>query len=391
VSAVDVFSCEERRFFCPRPFEFAHIAASGDVLPCCPEYTTISYGNVLSDSVPNIWNSPQAQAMRATILDGSYAYCHLDACGYMQRGLLPGMDELTTPLHQRIVAQRLTTLDTMPQIYEVGYDLSCNLCCTFCRRHPIPGGYVNPKRVQRCHSELMKYGRDARLLILCGKGDPFASPLIWSWLRTWDSQLFPEAKIELQTNGLLFTPQVWASIERAHPAIVQVDISIDAATPETYAINRGGNFAVLMENLEFVSRLRRVRAFTTFVLQFIVQDNNYREIPAFVKLAESLGCDLVVFTRLEDTGVLTPQEYRKRAIHDPRHPQHAAFLAFIRTLVLKPGRDFLWNLDPAATKVDGMESADVWPNDGRMSKDDAVFERAGTSLQTQTVSTLDRP
>ena len=40
--------------------------------------------------------------------------------------------------------------------------------------------------------------------------------------------------------------------------IKHAHISVDAAHPDTYAINRrGGSFAKLLENLEFISSLRR--------------------------------------------------------------------------------------------------------------------------------------
>ena len=65
-------------------------------------------------------------------------------------------------------------------------------------------------------------------------------------------------RIHLHTNALLWTPKMWRQVpDEVKRAINSAEISIDAARPETYSVNRrGGDFDRLLENLEFIAGLR---------------------------------------------------------------------------------------------------------------------------------------
>jgi wyosine [tRNA(Phe)-imidazoG37] synthetase (radical SAM superfamily) len=146
------------------------------------------------------------------------------------------------------------------------------------------------------------------------------------------------------TNGLLLTPRVWDQIRMARPAIAGVSISVDAATSETYRLNRGADFQRLMDNLAFLSQL--VEAGQIWVeLSFVVQANNYREMPQFVELARRFGFDSVLFQRLVQwPDTFAPTEFTARAVHMPSHPAHGDFLNVLAHPVMKDLRVDLSNL-----------------------------------------------
>ena len=54
----------------------------------------------------------------------------------------------------------------------------------------------------------------------------------------------------------------------------------------------------------------------------MVQQNNFREMPDFVRLGERLNCDKILFQRLVNWGTYAPDDFRTREIHDQAHPDH---------------------------------------------------------------------
>jgi hypothetical protein len=86
-------------------------------------------------------------------------------------------------------------------------------------------------------------------------------------------------RIHLHTNGLLWTQRIWEKIPAETRALIRsATISIDAATPATYAENRrGGDFPTLLGRLSFIAELRTEGPLDYLEIH-IVQANNHREI-----------------------------------------------------------------------------------------------------------------
>lgn len=168
--------------------------------------------------------------------------------------------------------------------------------------------------------------RDARMLLVTGSGDPFGSPFLRRWLQTLDRENMPKLeRIHLQTNALLWTKRTWRTIPEDIRSLVRsAEISIDAASAETYSINRrGGEFERLIENLEFIgTELRTQGPLEWLKISMVVQQNNFREMPAFVRLAQRYNADQVYFGKLINWGTFTQEEYDQRAVHLESHPEH---------------------------------------------------------------------
>ncbi len=70
----------------------------------------------------------------------------------------------------------------------------------------------------------------------------------------------------------------------------------------------------------------------------MAQRNNYREMPQFVDLARRLG-GRVYFSQLVNWGTFSRQEFQRRAVHLPGHPEHSDFLACLKRVAAVPGVD----------------------------------------------------
>lgn len=59
--------------YCERPFQHVYIMPNGDVR-CC-SWTTKKIGNLLENTLEEIWNSPAAEEIRESVRDGSFRFC----------------------------------------------------------------------------------------------------------------------------------------------------------------------------------------------------------------------------------------------------------------------------------------------------------------------------
>lgn len=313
--------------FCRRPFNFLEITPGGNAYLCCPNYLPLPIGNAANHSVDALLNSPRARAIRRSILDGSFKYCDPSRCEVMHK------DQLLARTPEAIegygeIAERVSHL-------QLSYDPTCNLSCPQCRTKPIAAKGA-PKQVvdnitDRCVIPML--GR-IDTVKLNGFGDIFASKASRRVLSAIDPHRYPRLRVDLFSNGILFTPRQWAAFPGIHGRVRSVRISIDAARPETYAvIRRGGNFDTLMENMEFISGLRRQGMIELLQMAFVYQESNFSEMEEFVALGRRFGADQVVFEPLMDWGTYgSSEDFRCRTIHALHHPRRAEFMAVVGRL-----------------------------------------------------------
>ena len=67
----------------------------------------------------------------------------------------------------------------------------------------------------------------------------------------------------------------------------------------------------------------------SFVIAFVVQSANFREMPAFVQLGEDIGAD-VAFQKYYSFGHELPAMFASKDITSPSHPEHEQFRAILR-------------------------------------------------------------
>ena len=357
---VNVMS-KNTKLFCSKPFEWFEVSqfdGRGAVYLCCPLWLEKPVGNLRYQSVEEIWNSEKAQEIRRSILDGSFKYCNRSRCAYLQSvsGPVEKVEDVKYENLKEVIEKKLTVLPYGPKKIICTYDQSCNISCPSCRKEIIIEN-KNKQEILKIQNKIQYEAlEDADFLHITGSGDPFGSPFFRKWLQTMKKEDMPNLKdIRLQTNGLLWTPKMWDTITKdIQNLITSAEISIDAATPETYSINRrGGIFEKLLENLEFISKLRKYGPLKSVTISMVVQENNFKEMPDFVLLGKHFNFDIVYFGRLVDWGTFSEEEFRNRAIHFPSHPRHSEFIDLLQNEIFKEPIVSLGNLTEMAnsTKV----------------------------------------
>lgn len=312
----------DRKLFCPIPFKQMEIMPRGDTILCC--YIKKSPGRLSAEDLSSTYNSPSAREIRASILDGTFRYCNLEACPHFSGGDLSLQKNCVGTRYEDIVKKRLTSLDEMN--LWLSFDSRCNLRCISCRKDYVKYSEEDRRQVEQLLDIVKSNLSRISNLGLCGNGDPFASPSMREFLFSLDSSKYPNLKVTLLTNGLLFNEQAWESMKTGRGAIKSVQVSVDAASKETYeSIRIGGSFDVLMKNLAFISTLRRQNLIEEFIISFVANSRNFMEMADFVKLGLELGCDIVYFSAMMNWGVLSMGEYKELAIHLPENKLHDKF------------------------------------------------------------------
>lgn len=306
--------------YCYHPFNTVTIDPLGDVYTCiCQAWLPITIGKIWEfESFEAIMQSVTAREIQASILDGSYKYCDDNTCSILQENQL-----------DKHIGHRRDTVNWI----NFALDNSCNLTCPSCREEFkfISEGPEYDRRI-RIVEHLIKLIENHRYPIkftLSGDGDPFASSIYRHLLTNLNLNNNNDTEIEIVTNGILVEDH-WHKMSGIHNNIKRFKLSFDAATEDVYNIvRRGGNWNKLLSNSKYILDWKlKNNPNMKVVANFVVQDLNYKDMPAYVDICNSLGFDEINFQRIDDWGTYH-QKFNDHAIWKSTHPRFANFLEYL--------------------------------------------------------------
>lgn len=324
--------------FCSTPFETLDILDGKSHL-CCASWLPESVGDLTETPWRDVWNSDAAQSVRGSILDGSFRFCNKIACPKIARGDLPTKAKAAAESRRwrEVIGGFQTRLAAGPHRVNLAYDQTCNLSCPSCRTGKVAADSVTRARYDRLQEDqVLPLLRTAGLVFVTGSGDPFASKNFRTLLDRLGPEDYPDLRIQLMTNGMLFTPREWERFPALHGRTAFLRISLDAATGPTHELlRRGARWPVMEENLAFAQRLREEGLIDRLEFAFTVQTENYHEMSPAIDLAHHYGADSVAFGRLTNWGTFTPAQYAAKAVFMPSHPRHGHFLELMQDARLR--------------------------------------------------------
>jgi|GEM_PF-673221 len=359
--------------FCPRPFEVLVSTQStgwnpetnvtqqvmgASYLCDCAAWLPFIAGNIVeADSPDDVWNSEGAQEIRRSILDGDFSYCSRTLCPMIANDNLPRAGEVVSPRLRAIIDNHKTIVDDGPRLIALGHDSSCNLACPSCRVDIVMADKAQNERLDRARENvILPLLRNREVgLHLTAWGDPFASRHYRSILEALRDSDFDAVKLSILTNGLGLTKSVWETMPHLRDKIVELRVSVDAATKETYEnVRRPGRWDVIRENLRVMGEINSTGTFVrnrpdaevfpgfddaiSFSLAFVVQSANFREMPAFVKLAEEVNADSVIFQRYYSFGHEGSRVFSAKDVASAAHPEHSELQAILADPIMRSPR-----------------------------------------------------
>jgi len=328
--------------FCPKPFEYLdihYVNGQFRCYMCCPTWLPINIGDIQEKGLKAIWNGELAREVRKSILNESFLYCNPELCPEIQSENLHNKDYIYKKEYLEYLPLTDGIVPHGPRIVYFSEDRTCNLACPSCRKD-----YISIPQEDIDHILKIREGflpdlmSSVESLNICSSGDPFASQIYRDFLFNLEGSHYPQLIINLNTNGVLLNQEAFERMVKIHSNLGSLYISLDAATKNTYdSIRKGGDWEKVLENIKYLSTQRKRGRLRHLQLDFVVQDSNFHEMPAFVELGTSLGVDKVYFQRISNWGTYSINEYKKKNMADPTHPQYQRFLDICKHPQLRSG------------------------------------------------------
>ncbi len=321
------FHADAKDRFCPHPFENFEIYKDGSVFPCNCTQVPFPIGNAHTQTAEEIWKSPQARAIRESILDGSFRFCSPMTC--WQRFDLPKRSEQPERFEQ--LKKIGVDGDQMPKHLNLSYDLSCNLSCPSCRNAPIMATQAERTKLEAVRDRVvlpLLENKNAETVYITGSGDAFGSAHFRGILKQLCDPKFAHVDITLGTNGQLITPRLWEEFQPLHARFRDITISIDGATPETYErLRRGSTWEKLLRTMTVLEQARRAKVIRRVMVNMVVQQQNFLEMRPLLELCKGWAVDGIRFYRIRQWGNVVPGAFMHSDVANPLHPKHADLMA----------------------------------------------------------------
>lgn len=322
--------------FCKRPYEHLYIGYRG-VTRCCSWAGKRPLGSLSEKSLDEIWNGPDAQALRASIEDQSFAYCSKISCPLLSNKSLPNLspDDFKKEVDSRD--------GISPTEFNIAYDFICNHVCPSCREENFAANEDYKALMQHLEEQILPSLKNAKIIMASGNGDPFASNYMMSLL----SKIAPDDKrclIKLETNGVL-VKRNWSKIKHLESYRISIVVTPNSYERETYTYLSGGkdNLDETLESLDFLGNLRRRGGISEFKITMVVQPRNFREVPQFIETSlDRFNPDLIQLRPLMQWFKLSKEKHQQQNLLDPNHPNHQEFIEVMKNPLCSHPKVYHW-------------------------------------------------
>lgn len=313
------------------------IDARGGVRGCCMMRDNY-LGNLLENSVAEIYAGEKASAIREKLFAGNYDNCIVDNCPYLSNGTLD---------------EHMVEIDEVPQypsMLLLAHEGVCNYQCTCCSSHDHmemekSGNWShNYDIIEDRLKEVLPY---IKTISAHGRGELFACNRILKILSDW-KPIAPidEINVSLETNGSLFDEAHWKQIENLGQYHLNVAITIMSFDEKNYQYLSGTKLPIarLTENLYFVKSLREKGIINELELATVLQEKNFREMPQFAdRCINEFKADIVRIRPIRVSQVYDESIEWFTDVRNPYHPYYKEYLDVMQHPIFKNPKVLLWS------------------------------------------------
>lgn len=312
------------KYICTLPFTHLTIHDKKEQYFCCKQWLDVPL------SFDNGWDSEDAVNVRKSMIDGSFKYCSTQNCPHLSTLSNLGYLVANGPIVEKSTLTKSYNFNSPgPKSIRFTFDSACNLACPSCRKDFIKNSdSIHIESEQVIDEIYKKYSETLEEVSLSGYGDPFYSTSMINFLQNISEEKLPKLRlIHLHTNAILWNTKNWEKIKNSHRFIKSAEISIDAASKETYEkVRKGGNWDLLIENLKFINQIETINQ---IIVSFVMQKDNHHEIYDFYVLMKGIFTNKDIqfqYHSIQDWGVLDKEKYEDMKVWDPNHKDYEEFL-----------------------------------------------------------------
>jgi cyclic pyranopterin phosphate synthase len=273
----------DEKNFCLVPFTTIILEPDGKVGICRHKGSNYPIGNIKDNSILEIWNGEKARKWRREFLEGKPINCstevHHRHCQHC-----PENNKLLDLIE-------LSEIQTKPILkLTANFNGKCNLQCQMCDIWKKPNGlYDHINFWGPAKNDIFPFLKEVDLL----SGEPFIQDDTYRLIDEI-SEVNSDCQWIFTTNAhWKLTDKIKISLDKIK--IKNLIISVDSFDDETYhKIRFPGNLKFVLKNIEELINYNESRKFKglndiRFILNFLVQKDNWREIPEAIRYCESKG------------------------------------------------------------------------------------------------------
>ena len=197
--------------------------------------------------------------------------------------------------------ERAIYLKSYPLDMSIAFYDSCNARCLFCSYWDATPRFITA-------AELMEYKEIFSRLCYVGinpAGEPLLHPDFDTLIPMIRQMIDKRCWFYLVTNGVLLKDKLEVILHN----INTLTVSLNAATAQTHFEIMGikSKFEAIIDSLREIIRIRNKESLSLNIYTtFVVLKNNIHEIPAFIKLCETLKIDRIYFRNLATANSNNP-------------------------------------------------------------------------------------
>ena len=200
---------------------------------------------------------------------------------------------LNARLYEKEMQEKPLLMKSHPTGIEIEMTNRCNLACIQCLRSLGLKPYKLGDMEFENYKKILANFPYALNISLNGFGEPMMHPDFFDVV-AYTRKERPWAKIGIYTNGALIDEE--KAYKMMDCGLTELNISIDAATPETYRkVRRGGKLQPLHDNIRRLIRVREETKarFPLIGLNYVMLNENEGELVPFVEQAAEFGVDFI--------------------------------------------------------------------------------------------------
>jgi len=176
----------------------------------------------------------------------------------------------------------------------------CNLKCPMCMRH-VPENWDASDAAPEILQSVLDAGPFIHSVVPGGTGETLLYENLVGVIEEFKREMPEDSQVGFNTNGTLMAERTASRL--IDTGVNWITFSVDGASKPVYEhIRVGANFEVVIKNIAHTVRYRNASGRKNLLLQsnYVIQKENIEEIPAFARLAGSLGLDSVTFSHMRD-------------------------------------------------------------------------------------------
>lgn len=333
-----IFDFPKTDFLCEKPFRAYELKREGRTLICGGMFETYDKVEPMyyADFI-DIWNSNVLKVVRLSCVNGTYTFCNQIVCNHIREKCVSSIDPEDYQYEREKTKEQLKYLKNKkkyprntvfaadnynkrelkyPATVQMGFDDTCNFQCPSCRKEIYCADSEKISELNNFKKRVYEEILDNVLRIkVAGTGEAFASSVYREMI--FDQALAKRLDgIGIISNGSLFDPAAFKKISNIWKSI-NIFISMDGATKNTAEkLRKGVKFEKWKQNMEYLGEMKKQGKISKFAFNFVVQKDNYLEMPAFVEMCLGFQADKIKFSMVTNWGNWTKEEFNEISMFD---------------------------------------------------------------------------